>query len=158
MFMDVSIVQGDPGHLEDCVEALVHSDLAQVYYPTKESAEALLKEGIEEQGIYVALDEHRECVGYIWFAPSKMFYKYPYVRQIAVRQEYRGRGIGKKLLSFAEDTAFKDWPKLFLTVSDFNTRAKKLYENTGYKQVGFVPDLFTEGVAEYVMVKLRPDT
>jgi ribosomal protein S18 acetylase RimI-like enzyme len=158
MFMDVSIVRGDHGHLEDCVEALVHSELAQVYYPTKENAEVRLKEGIEKQEIYVALDERSKCVGYIWFAPSKMFYYFPYVRQIAVRHELRGRGIGRKLLSFAEDTAFKDWPKLFLTVSDFNSRAKKLYENTGYKQVGFVPDLFTEGVAEYVMVKLRPET
>jgi ribosomal protein S18 acetylase RimI-like enzyme len=157
MFMDVTIVRGDHGHLEECAEALVHSELARVYYPTKEIAEASLKEGIDKQEIYVAIDEHSECVGYIWFAPSKMFYKYPYVRQIAVGQEYRGRGIRKKLLSFAEDTAFKDWPKLFLTVSDFNKRAKKLYESTGYKQVGFVPDLFTEGVAEYVMVKLRPE-
>jgi len=35
--MDVSIVQGDQGHLADCVEALVYSELAQVYYPAKES-------------------------------------------------------------------------------------------------------------------------
>jgi GNAT superfamily N-acetyltransferase len=114
--MEISIVQGDHGHLEDCVEALFHSELGKVYLPTKESAEALLQEGMEKQEIYVALNELLECVGYIWFAPSKMFYKFPYVRQIAVRQELRGQGIGKKLLSFAEDTAFKDWPKLFLTV------------------------------------------
>ncbi len=155
--MDVSIVQGDHGHLEDCVEALVHSELARVYYPTKESAEALLKEGIEKQEIYVALDERFECVGYIWFALSKMFYRFPYVCQIAVRKEFRGQGIGKKLLSFVEEIAFKDWPKLFLTVSDFNTRAKKLYQEIGFEEVGLVPDLFKDGVAEHVMVKVRED-
>ena len=155
--MDVSIIRGDHGHLEDCVEALVHSELAKVYYPTKESAEALLKEGIEKQEIYVALDERFECVGYIWFAPSKMFYKFPYVGQIAVKKEFRGQGIGKKLLSFVEEIAFKDWPKLFITVSDFNKRAKKLYQEIGFEEVGFVPDLFKDGVAEHVMVKVRKD-
>ncbi len=155
--MDVSIVRGDHEHLEDCVEALVHSELAKVYYPTKESAESLLKKGIEKQEIYVALDERSECVGYIWFALSKMFYKYPYVRQIAVKKEFRGQGFGKKLLSFVEEIAFKDCPKLFLTVSDFNKRAKKLYQEIGFEEVGFVPDLFKDGVGEHVMVKVRED-
>jgi ribosomal protein S18 acetylase RimI-like enzyme len=130
--MEISIVQGNEGHLEDCVAALVDSELARVYYPTKESGEALLKEGIEKQD-----------------------YKFPYVRQIAVRQEYRGQGIGKKLLAFVEGIAFKDWPKLFLTVTDFNSRAKRLYEKLGYKEVGLVEGLFKDGVAEYIMVKSR---
>jgi ribosomal protein S18 acetylase RimI-like enzyme len=156
--MEISIVQGNAGHVKDCVEALVDSELARVYYPTRESAEALLKEGIEKQEIYVALNEHSGCVGYIWFAPSKMFYKFPYVRQIAVRQEYRGQGIGKKLLAFVEGIAFIDWPRLFLTVSDFNSRAKKLYGRLGYKEVGLVEDLFKEGVAEYIMVKSRRES
>ncbi|MHC4155865.1 MAG: GNAT family N-acetyltransferase [Planctomycetota bacterium] len=153
--MEISIVQGNEGHVEDCVQALVDSELARVYYPTRESAEALLKEGIEKLEMYVAVNEHSGCVGYIWFAPSKMFYKFPYVRQIAVRQEYRGQGIGKKLLSFAEEAVFKDSPRLFLTVTDFNSRAKRLYEKLGYKEVGLVEDLFKDGVAEYVMVKSR---
>ncbi|MHC4646671.1 MAG: GNAT family N-acetyltransferase [Planctomycetota bacterium] len=126
--------------------ALVDSELARVYYPARESAEALLKEGIEKREIYAAVNEHSGCVGYIWLA---------YVRQIAVRQEYRGQGIGKKLLAFVEGIAFKDWPKLFLTVTDFNSRAKRLYEKIGYKEVGLVEDLFKEGVAEYIMVKSR---
>jgi ribosomal protein S18 acetylase RimI-like enzyme len=155
--MDVSIVRGDHGHLEDCVEALVHSELAKVYYPTKESAESLLKDGIAKQEIYVALDERFECVGYIWFALSKMFYKFPYVCQIAVRKEFRGQGIGTKLLSFVEEIAFKDCQKLFITVSDFNKRAKKLYQEIGFDEVGFVPDLFKDGIAEHVMVKVRKD-
>jgi ribosomal protein S18 acetylase RimI-like enzyme len=155
--MDVSIVRGNHGHLEDCVEALVHSEMAKVYYPTRESAESLLKEGIEKQEIYVALDERFGCVGYIWFAASKMFYRFPYIGQIAVRKEFRGQGIGKKLISFVEEIAFKDWPRLFITVSDFNKRAKKLYEEIGFEEVGFVPDLFKDGVAEHVMVKVRKD-
>ncbi|MHC4499414.1 MAG: GNAT family N-acetyltransferase [Planctomycetota bacterium] len=153
--MEISIVQGNEGHLEDCVAALVDSEMARVYYPTRESAEALLKRGMEKQEIYVAVNEHSGCVGYIWFAPSKMFYKFPYVRQIAVRQEYRGQGIGKKLLSFAEEAVFKDSPRLFLTVTDFNSRAKRLYEKLGYKEVGLVEGLFKDGVAEYIMVKSR---
>ena len=133
--MEISIVQANEGHPEGCVAALVDSEMARVYYPTRESAEALLKAGIEKREIYVAANDHSGCVGYIWFAPSKMFYKFPYVRQIAVRQEYRGQGIGRKLLAFVEGIAFKDWPKLFLTVSNFNSRAKRLYARLGYKEL-----------------------
>ncbi|MHC4476200.1 MAG: GNAT family N-acetyltransferase [Planctomycetota bacterium] len=139
------------------MKALVHSELGKVYYVTKESAQAILCEGIEKREIYVALNDRSECVGFIWFAAAKMFYKFPYIRLIGIKQEFRGQGTGKKLLAFVEGIAFKDWPKLFLTVSDFNIRAKKLYEKLGYGEVGLVEDLFKQGVAEHVMVKLRED-
>jgi hypothetical protein len=32
-----------------------------------------------------------------------------------------------------------------------------VYQEIGFDEVGFVPDLFKDGVAEHVMVKVRKD-
>lgn len=45
--------------------------------------------------------------------------------------------------------------KLFLTVDDFNPRAKKLYENLGYHCVGELPDFYKKGINCFLMMKRR---
>ena len=45
--------------------------------------------------------------------------------------------------------------KYFLTVDDFNPRAKKLYENLGYQYVGELPDFYKKGIDCYLMMKRR---
>lgn len=71
-------------------------------------------------------------------------------------EEYRSHGIGKQLMRFFEDNA-SDQPraKYFLTVDDFNPRARKLYENLGYKCVGELPDFYKQGINCYLMMKTR---
>ena len=50
-------------------------------------------------------------------------------------------------MKYFEDNA-SDSPsaKYFLTVDDFNPRAKKLYENLGYQCVGELPDFYKKGI------------
>ena len=45
--------------------------------------------------------------------------------------------------------------KYFLTVDDFNPRARKLYENLGYKCVGELPDFYKQRINCYLMMKTR---
>lgn len=58
---------------------------------------------------------------------------YPYLSNLAVRQEYRCRGIGKKLLATCERVVtgwgFQD---LYLHVLETNNSARQLYLKTGY--------------------------
>ena len=55
------------------------------------------------------------------------------VDYVCVLSSYHGRGIGKKLLSFAEDVALRDDAMyLQLTCSSFRIAAHKLYENCGF--------------------------
>lgn len=62
----------------------------------------------------------------------------------AVRSEYRGRGIGKKLLTDCMANA----KRCGFTVLQFNavvatnTAARRLYENLGFKQLGTIPGGF----------------
>lgn len=59
-----------------------------------------------------------------------------YICGIALFPEFRGAGIGTKLLSLAEQHALdKGFRKLSLLVFEQNAGAKRLYERTGYSEV-----------------------
>lgn len=153
--MKITITKAREKHLEDCKVALLNSKLGQEYFCTEEKALSALTEGITKEEIFVAVDEGGECLGFIWFILKSAFHSFPYLHIIAVKEAFRGRGIGKKLLSFFEEAVFTNSSKVFLVVADFNPDAKRLYESLGYRQVGVIPDLYKEGISEYLMMKER---
>ena len=77
----------------------------------------------------------------------------PYIKSIAVFPEFRGQGIGSNLLSFTEDHFRKKSRHLFICVSSFNERARKLYERSGFHPVGELRDYIIEGASEILMHK-----
>ena len=151
--MKITITKAHKMHLEDCKIALLNSKLGAEYFASEEKAISALTEGITKGEIFVAVNEGGECLGFIWFILGGAFHSYPYLHIIAVKERFRGLGIGKKLLSFFEGTAFTDHSKVFLVVADFNPDAKRLYESLGYQQVGVLPGLYKQGVTEYLMMK-----
>ncbi len=153
--MNIIITKADIMYLDDCKVALLRSRLGQEYFPSEEKAISALTEGITKEETFVAIDERRECLGFIWFIADGAFHSFPYLHIIAVKEEFRGLGIGKKLLSFFEEAVFTNHSKVFLVVADFNPDAKRLYESLGYRQVGALPNLYKEGVTEYLMMKER---
>jgi ribosomal protein S18 acetylase RimI-like enzyme len=153
--MKIIITKAQMRYLEDCKVALLKSKLGQEYFALEEKALSALTEGITKEEIFVAVDEGGECLGFIWFILKSAFHSFPYLHIIAVKEAFRGRGIGKKLLSFFEEAVFTDYSKVFLVVADFNPEAKRLYEGLGYRQVGVIPGLYKEGVTEYLMMKER---
>ena len=156
MGLEIIIVKGAMKHLKACTEALIDSEIGVTYFPTAQEAEAFLQQGLNKGEVFVSMDEHGDCVGYIWFTLEGAFYRFPYLLNIAVKKDLRGRGIGKKLLALFEEKGFAKASSLFLLVSDFNARAKKLYQAIGYKEVGVIPDLIKQGVAEHIMMKSKP--
>lgn len=59
-----------------------------------------------------------------------------YICGMALFPEYRGRGIGTRLLAYAEQAAReRGFGKLSLIVFEQNAGAKRLYEKTGYREV-----------------------
>jgi len=155
--MKITISKAHEGHLEDCKDALLYSKLGQEYFVTEEKALAAITEGITKEEIFVAVNEDGECLGFIWFILKSAFHSFPYLHIIAVKEAFRGMGIGKKLISFFEETVFTENSKVFLVVADFNPDAKRLYESLGYHQVGVIPNLYKEGVTEHLMMKERND-
>ena len=153
--MKITITKAHDEHLEDCKVALLNSKLGQEYFPLEEKAISALTEGISKEEMFVAIDERGECLGFIWFILGGAFHGFPYLHIVAVKEGFRGLGIGKKLLAFFEESVFTDHSKVFLVVADFNSDAKRLYESLGYRQVGALPNLYKGGITEYLMMKER---
>jgi ribosomal-protein-alanine N-acetyltransferase len=75
-----------------------------------------------------------------------------YLQTVCVAAEARGKGIGTRLIAFAEQRIFRESPNVFLCVSSFNARAQRLYQRLGYEQVGVLKGWL---VAEHDELLLR---
>ena len=76
-------------------------------------------------------------------------------RSICVAPAFRRSGIGTKLVAFAEERIFADFPNVFMCVSSFNVRAQRLYERLGYEQIARLDDYIVPGHAELLLRKRR---
>lgn len=78
-----------------------------------------------------------------------------YIQTIAVNPDWRSRGIGTRMMEFAEQQIFRLSPNVFLCVSSFNPEAQKFYEQLGYQRVGELTDFVVKGCSEFLMRKTR---
>ena len=69
---------------------------------------------------------------------------------LAVRPEFRGRGIGSALLKAMEE-AFGTSSDVYLYVDIENETAVRLYRRAGYKQTGIIPSYYMNGHDAIVM-------
>ena len=148
----ITFVKGNEKHLKDCRDALCQSTLGEKYFSSPGSAGNAILEGIRQGNLYVALIGEA-CIGFAYIIPKGAFHSFPYLHIIAIKEEYRGQGIGKALLDYSERIASEMADRLFLVVADYNPEAKRFYERNGYQQVGVIPDLYRPGITEYMMAK-----
>jgi ribosomal protein S18 acetylase RimI-like enzyme len=76
-----------------------------------------------------------------------------YIQIVCVAASARGSGLGTRLVAFAEERIFREYPNVFLCVSSYNPRARALYERLGYKLVGELDDYIVRGESEFLMRK-----
>ena len=76
-----------------------------------------------------------------------------YLQTVCVAPDARGRGIGTRLVRFAEERIFRESPNVFLCVSSFNDAARRLYERLGYHLVGELTDYLVAGHSELLYRK-----
>src|SRR5207247_715533 len=88
--------------------------------------------------VFTARDRGRPC-GFMILDRAGLASS-PYVRSIAVSEEARSRGVGTRLMRFAEEHFRTRARHIFLCVSSFNVRARALYERLGYDLIGELPD------------------
>jgi len=77
----------------------------------------------------------------------------PYIKWIVVEPEHRSHRVGRTMIQFAEDLFRKESKHLFLCVSRSNQRARSLYQQIGFAQVGELNNYFAEGDSEILMHK-----
>jgi hypothetical protein len=76
-----------------------------------------------------------------------------YISGLAVKHEFRNRGIGAQLMKTAEQRIFRESPNVFLCVSSFNQDAKRFYERMGYHVVGELREFAIANHSEILMRK-----
>ena len=152
--MNIAIKEAEEEHIIHCINILQNTEIGTVYFSNYKKAADLLLHALAQQGLFVALNENDDCLGFMYFMPKGVFGSYPYLHIIAVKEEYRNLGIGKQLIKyFEENSSDYSSTKYFLTVDDFNPQARKLYESLGYQCVGELKDFYKNGITSYIMMK-----
>lgn len=76
-----------------------------------------------------------------------------YVQTVGISPDWRNKGIGTRLVEFAEERIFSERPNVFMCVSSFNPDAMRLYERLGYTVIGEIKDFIVSGHSEILMRK-----
>lgn len=113
----------------------------------RQSVETLTAPGKE---IYLALSDGG-ILGFVLLNMQGAFVGY--IQSICVAPGIRGRGIGTRLMNFAEERILLEAPNVFVCVSDFNPDARRLYERLGYEFVGELKDYIIRGQSEILFRK-----
>jgi ribosomal protein S18 acetylase RimI-like enzyme len=91
----------------------------------------------ETDRIFVAEDETHVFLGYLWIGEGNNMMtglKHGYVYGVFVKEEFREKGIGRKLMEKAESYCReRGYSRILLMVSVGNQAAISLYDNIGFK-------------------------
>ncbi|MGH7452086.1 MAG: GNAT family N-acetyltransferase [bacterium] len=100
--------------------------------------------------VYVAVSRG-EVIGFIILQMEGTFTGY--IQTVAVRAEWRGHGLGSRLIAFAEKRIFAKKPNVFMCVSSFNKKAQRLYRRLGYEKIGALKNFIVPGHDEILLRK-----
>ncbi|HEY0527914.1 MAG TPA: GNAT family N-acetyltransferase [Gemmatimonadaceae bacterium] len=137
-----------PNEEEECAQIMATSEPWLTLGRTYDRALALIRDRSRE--VYVAVRDGK-LAGFIVLNMAGAFVGY--VQTVAVHSEFRGGGIGTRLIAFAEERIFRASPNVFMCVSSFNGRARDLYERLGYELVGELRNYIVSGYSEYLLRK-----
>jgi len=122
--------------------------------PDRDVLDEWLYPHLKEGTVIVASNSNGEAVGIMVYLLNGMYGGFPYLELLGVREDVRSQGIGTMLVDYFFDISRKaGFDKCFICVSDFNIRAKKLYESKGFKPVALIQDLLKDGIAEWSLMK-----
>lgn len=76
-----------------------------------------------------------------------------FIRSFCIDAKFRGRGIGAKVIGFAEKYILQQTPNVFVFAASTNEGAIRFYKNQGYKQIGLIEDFIETGSDELLFRK-----
>ena len=138
----------DPKKLETCA-AMMSLSNPWITYGMDHAFCLKAFEG-ECKEVYV-LEKDKEILGFVILQVCGSFRGY--IQTLCVKESFRGKGLGRRLLQFCEERILKISPNIFICVSTFNKGAIKLYEEFGFKLVGELPDFVKPGLTELLLRK-----
>jgi [ribosomal protein S18]-alanine N-acetyltransferase len=106
--------------------------------------------------LFISHNHHGQARGFLLLDPDGLAGS-PYIRSVGVDPSCRGAAVGREMLQFADKLSRRNARHIFLCVSSFNARARKLYERLGYKMVGELKAYVIPGASELLMHKRLRD-
>jgi len=146
----IAIVTPADQDIPAAAEVIAAGEIFQRYGVDRERAERNLRGSSDEVLIARVGDE---VVGVAVFRIDGRLPVPAYLHNLAVKPEWRSRGVGSRLLRAVEERAFASGPNLFLYCTKDNHGARRFYEREGYQVVGEVPDLLLAGITEVLYRK-----
>ena len=132
----------------ECAELMANSEPWITLKRGYEDSINTLTDPLKE--VYLALVDGR-ITGFIIIIMKGSFTGY--IQTIGIKEAWRNKGIGTRLLEFAEERIFRESPNVFMCVSSFNTEAKRLYGRLGYEVIGELKDYIVSGHSEILLRK-----
>lgn len=117
--------------------------------------------GIDSFNKQQAGEDHARSLCFVVHAPDQeivggvigaTYWDWLHVDLMWVKEEFRGRGYGQRLLELAEDEARQRGAK-HVYLDTFSFQAPDFYKKHGYQVIGVLPD-FPSGHQRYFMAKL----
>jgi len=114
-------------------EILIRHAESSDYLSLKEFDKHISENKIENKEVYIA-EENRKIIG--WLRYNLFWDSVPFMNMIYFLEEYRKKGIGKKLVKhWEEDMKHKGYSNV-LTSTQSNEEAQYFYRKIGYKEIG----------------------
>ncbi|WP_276357675.1 GNAT family N-acetyltransferase [Cohnella caldifontis] len=106
---------------------------------------------LQNQEIVLATDDE-DVVGYLRL--EFLWSKYPYIGLIKVHPDYRGQGLGKRLLQFVEEHLKKKGVKAIYSSSQVNeNNPQEWHRKSGFKECGIINGINEGNIGELFFVK-----
>jgi ribosomal protein S18 acetylase RimI-like enzyme len=137
-----------PDEAEECARLMANSEPWITLRRTYDDCLRIVKDPSREVYLGFAKDE---IVAFIIFVVRGALVGY--IQTVAVKPEWRNKGIGTKLLEFAEEKIFTRTANAFMCVSSFNKKAQRLYKRLGYEVIGELRDYIVPGHSEILLKK-----
>lgn len=133
-----------------CASLMANSEPWISLKRTYEDGQALMR--VKEGGMEAYMAKlGKERLGFVVIKMEGAFVGY--IQIVAVAESCRGMGIGNRLMDFVENRIFELSPNAFICVSDFNEKARKLYESRGYQLLGKLENYLEKGFTELLLRK-----
>jgi ribosomal protein S18 acetylase RimI-like enzyme len=145
--VEIRRIQGEE-EIETCARIMVSSEPWITLRRTYEDSVKMMGDALRET--YVALAGN-EIAGFLILRMDGVFSGY--LQTVGVAPEWRNKGIGSRLVGFAEERIFEDRPNVFMCVSSFNPDALRLYKRLGYEVIGEIEDFIVKGHSEVLLRK-----
>ncbi|OUS76111.1 hypothetical protein B1748_14985 [Paenibacillus sp. MY03] len=126
-------------------------DSSDVFTGDQHVPEHILNWKLKNQEIILAKDDE-DLIGYLRL--EYLWSKYPYIGLIMVHPDYRGKGLGKRLLKYVEEHLKSKGLKTIYSSSQVNEAdPQEWHRKMGFKECGIINGINEGKIGEVFFVK-----